>query len=136
DLDSRAPSIDTPLHGLISFKHIDHLHPDDVIAIAAAKNGEQITKELWRGKIGWLPWQRPGFDLGVQMENYVRANPGLRGLILGSHRLFTWGDTSHECYVNSLEIIEQASEYIEEAVKKNGQVFGGHKLESLDPSSR
>src|SRR5690606_37308050 len=141
DLDSRAPSIDTPLHGLISFKHIDHLHPDAVIAIAAAKDGEQITKELWGGKIGWLPWQRPGFDLGVQMENYVRANPGLRGLILGSHGLFTWGDTSHECYVNSLEIIEQASEYIEAAVKKNGshagrQVFGGQKIESLDPSSR
>lgn len=141
DLDSRAPSIDTPLHGLISFKHIDHLHPDAVIAIAAAKDGEQITKELWGGKIGWLPWQRPGFDLGVQMENYVRANPGLRGLILGSHGLFTWGDTSHECYVNSLEIIEQASEYIEAAVKKNGanagrQVFGGQKIESLDRSSR
>ncbi len=136
DLDSRAPSIDTPLHGLISFPHIDHLHPDAVIAIAAAKDGEQITKELWGGEIGWLPWQRPGFDLGVQMENYVRENPGIRGLILGSHGLFTWGQTAHECYVNSLETIEQASEYIENAVQKNGQVFGGQKVESLDEQSR
>lgn len=136
DLDSRAPSIDTPLHGLISYPHIDHLHPDAVIAIAAAKDGEQITQELWGGEIGWLPWQRPGFDLGVQMENYVRENPGIRGLILGSHGLFTWGDTAHECYVNSLNTIEQASEYIEEAVKKNGKVFGGQKVKSLDKDSR
>ncbi len=136
DLDSRAPSIDTPLHGLIPFKHIDHLHPDAVIAIAAAENGEEITKELWGGEIGWLPWQRPGFDLGVQMENYLKANPDIRGLILGSHGLFTWGDTAHECYVNSLETIEQASEYIENAVKENGRVFGGQKLKSLDTDNR
>lgn len=136
DLDSRAPSIDTPLHGLISFPHIDHLHPDAVIAIAAAKDGEQITKELWGGEIGWLPWQRPGFDLGVKMENYVRDNPGLRGLILGSHGLFTWGQTSHECYVNSLQTIEEASEYIENAVQQKGQVFGGMKVQSLDPDKR
>lgn len=136
DLDSRAPSIDTPLHGLISFPHIDHLHPDAVIAIAAAKDGEQITKELWGGEIGWLPWQRPGFDLGVKMENYVRDNPGLRGLILGSHGLFTWGQTSHECYVNSLQTIEEASEYIENAVRQKGQVFGGMKVQSLDPDKR
>ncbi len=136
DLDSRAPSIDTPLHGLISFPHIDHLHPDAVIAIAAAKDGEQITKELWGGEIGWLPWQRPGFDLGVKMENYVRDNPGLRGLILGSHGLFTWGQTSHECYVNSLQTIEEASEYIENAVRQKGQVFGGMKVQSLDSDKR
>ncbi|MBY5959642.1 bifunctional aldolase/short-chain dehydrogenase [Membranicola marinus] len=136
DLDSRAPSIDTPLHGLIPFKHIDHLHPDAVIAIAAAENGEEITKELWNGEIGWLPWQRPGFDLGVQMENYLKENPDIRGLILGSHGLFTWGDTAHECYVNSLETIEQASEYIENAVKKNGQVFGGQKIQSLEQADR
>lgn len=136
DLDSRAPSIDTPLHGLISFKHIDHLHPDSVIAIAAAENGEEITKELWGGEIGWLPWQRPGFDLGVQMENYLKANPGIRGLILGSHGLFTWGDTAHECYVNSLKTIEQASEYIEKAITKKGEVFGGQKTDALDDESR
>ncbi len=136
DLDSRAPSIDTPLHGLISFRHIDHLHPDSVIAIAAAENGEEITKELWGGEIGWLPWQRPGFDLGVQMENYLKANPDIRGLILGSHGLFTWGDTAHDCYVNSLRTIEQASEYIEQAVSKNGEVFGGQKLQSLNETDR
>ena len=136
DLDSRAPSIDTPLHGLISFPHIDHLHPDAVIAIAAAKDGEKITQELWGGEIGWLPWQRPGFDLGVKMENYVREHPHIRGLILGSHGLFTWGQTAHECYLNSLRTIEKASEYIENAVRKNGQVFGGLKVQSLEPSAR
>lgn len=136
DLESRAPSIDTPLHGLISFPHIDHLHPDAVIAIAAAKDGEKITQELWGGEIGWLPWQRPGFDLGVKMENYVRENPHIRGLILGSHGLFTWGQTAHECYLNSLRTIEEASEFIENAVQKNGQVFGGLKVQSLEPSAR
>ena len=136
DLDSRAPSIDTPLHGLISFRHIDHLHPDAVIAIAAAENGEEITKELWGGEIGWLPWQRPGFDLGVQMENYLKENPDIRGLILGSHGLFTWGETSHECYVNSLKTIEEASEYIENAIAKKGKVFGGQKMDALDALDR
>lgn len=136
DLDSRAPSIDTPLHGLLPFRHIDHLHPDAIIAIAAAEDGEQITRELWGGEIGWLPWQRPGFDLGVKMEEYVQANPGMRGLILGSHGLFTWGDTSYDCYINSLEVIEKASEYIEEAVKKNGSVFGGLEVEPLEAGKR
>src|SRR5699024_1668564 len=136
DLDSRAPSIDTPLHGLLPFRHIDHLHPDAIIAIAAAEDGEEITKELWGGKIGWLPWQRPGFDLGVKMEEYVAAHPDMIGLILGSHGLFTWADTSYDCYINSLEVIEKASEYIESAVKKNGKVFGGKKVEALDPQVR
>lgn len=136
DLDSRAPSIDTPLHGLLPFRHIDHLHPDAIIAIAAAEDGEKITQELWGGEIGWLPWQRPGFDLGVKMEEYVAAHPGMKGLILGSHGLFTWADTSYECYINSLEVIEKASEYIESAVKKNGKVFGGEKVKSLNPQVR
>ncbi|WP_236976039.1 bifunctional aldolase/short-chain dehydrogenase [Membranihabitans maritimus] len=137
DLDSRAPSIDTPLHGLLPFKHIDHLHPDALIAIAAAKDGEAITKEIWGGTIGWLPWQRPGFDLGVKMEEYLKANPDLRGLVLGSHGLFTWGDTSYDSYINSLEVIEQASEYIEDKIKENGGVvFGGEKISALDETSR
>jgi len=109
DFDSKAPSIDTPLHGMLPFKHIDHLHPDAVIAIAAAANGEKITKEIWGGTIAWLPWQRPGFDLGLQLESCLAKNPGIRGIILGSHGLFTWGDTSYDCYMNSLEVIEMAS---------------------------
>jgi len=136
DLDSKAPSIDTPLHGLLPFKHIDHLHPDALIAVAAAKDSEAITKEIWGDTMGWVPWQRPGFDLGLQLEKCLADNPGIRGIVLGSHGLFTWGDTSYECYINSLEVIETASEYIAKKIEENGQVFGGQKVESLPAEER
>ncbi|MBC7000577.1 bifunctional aldolase/short-chain dehydrogenase [Cytophaga sp. FL35] len=136
DLDSRAPSIDTPLHGLLPFKHIDHLHPDALIAVAAAKDSEKVTKEIWGDTMGWVPWQRPGFDLGLQLEKCLNENPGIRGIVLGSHGLFTWGDTSYECYINSLEVIEKASEYIEKKIKEKGSVFGGQKVESLPAKER
>ncbi len=136
DLDSKAPSIDTPLHGLLPFKHIDHLHPDALIAVAAAKDSEKITKEIWGDTMGWVPWQRPGFDLGLQLEKCLNDNPGIRGIVLGSHGLFTWGDTSYECYINSLEVIEMASEYIAEKIEEKGQVFGGQKVESLPADER
>ncbi|MDQ0781144.1 bifunctional aldolase/short-chain dehydrogenase [Chryseobacterium sp. W4I1] len=136
DLDSKAPSIDTPLHGLLPFKHIDHLHPDALIAVAAAKDSEKITKEIWGDTMGWVPWQRPGFDLGLQLEKCLNDNPGIRGIVLGSHGLFTWGDTSYECYINSLEVIETASEYIAKKIEENGQVFGGQKVESLPAEER
>lgn len=136
DLDSRAPSIDTPLHGLLPFKHIDHLHPDALIAIAAAKDGEAITKEIWGDTMGWVPWQRPGFDLGLQLEQCLNENPNIRGIVLGSHGLFTWGDTSYECYINSLEVIEMASAYITEKESQNGEVFGGQKIERANPDHR
>ncbi len=136
DLNSKAPSIDTPLHGLLPFKHIDHLHPDALIAIAAAKDSREITRKIWGNTMGWVPWQRPGFDLGLQIEKCLADNPGIRGIILGSHGLFTWGDTAYECYINSLEVIEQASAYIEEHVQSNGIVFGGEKTNSLDPQRR
>ncbi|AVR45630.1 bifunctional rhamnulose-1-phosphate aldolase/short-chain dehydrogenase [Christiangramia fulva] len=136
DLNSKAPSIDTPLHGLLPFKHIDHLHPDALIAVAAAKDSEKVTKEIWGDTMGWVPWQRPGFDLGLQLEKCLKENPGIKGIVLGSHGLFTWGDTSYECYVNSLEVIEQASEYIAKKVKEKGEVFGGQKIKSLSPAKR
>ncbi|QQQ29481.1 bifunctional aldolase/short-chain dehydrogenase [Chryseobacterium indoltheticum] len=136
DLDSKAPSIDTPLHGLLPFKHIDHLHPDALIAVAAAKDSEAITKEIWGDTMGWVPWQRPGFDLGLQLEKCLADNPGIRGIVLGSHGLFTWGDTSYECYINSLEVIETASEYIAKKIEENGLVFGGQKVESLPAEER
>lgn len=136
DLNSKAPSIDTPLHGLLPFAHIDHLHPDALIAVAAAADSEKVTKEIWGDKMGWLPWQRPGFDLGLQLEKCLDANPGIRGIVLGSHGLFTWGDTSYECYMNSLEVIEKASMYIENKIKENDQVFGGQKIESLPKNER
>jgi rhamnose utilization protein RhaD (predicted bifunctional aldolase and dehydrogenase) len=91
DLASKAPSIDTPLHGFLPFKHIDHLHPDAAIAIAAAKDGEKITHDLFDGKIGWVEWQRPGFDLGLKLKKCLDENPGIIGIMLGSHGLFTWG---------------------------------------------
>ena len=136
DLDSRAPSIDTALHGLLPFKHIDHLHPDALIGIAAAKDSQRITKEIWGDTMGWVPWQRPGFDLGLQLEECLKQNPGIRGIVLGGHGLFTWGDTSFECYMNSLEVIERASVYIEEKIKNGRAVFGGQKLTSPDSTQR
>lgn len=136
DLASKAPSIDTPLHGFLPFKHIDHLHPDAAIAIAAAKDGKKITEELFGGKIGWVEWQRPGFDLGLQLKACLDANPGIRGIMLGSHGLFTWGDTAYESYVNTLEVIEQCAEYLEQNYGKKGPIFGGAKIQSLDEEGR
>lgn len=131
-----TPSIDTPLHGLLPFKHIDHLHPDALIAIAASKDGEQIMKEIWGDTIAWLPWQRPGFDLGLKLENTIKENPNLRGVILGGHGLFTWGDTSYESYINTLEVIEMASVYLEQHYGKKSPVFGGAKIESKPEADR
>lgn len=133
---SRPPSIDTPLHAFLPFKHIDHLHPDAVIAIAAAKNGQQITQELFGGSIGWVPWQRPGFDLGLQLRKCLRDNPGIRGIILGSHGLFTWGDTAYECYLNTLEVIDKAADYIHTKVAQQPAVFGGVAIPELPAAQR
>ncbi|MDI3321132.1 bifunctional aldolase/short-chain dehydrogenase [Pinibacter soli] len=135
DLNSKAPSIDTPLHGFLPFKHIDHLHPDAAIAIAAAKDGKRITQELFGGTIGWVEWQRPGFDLGLKLRQCLDENPGIRGIMLGSHGLFTWGDTAYESYINTLEVIEQCSAFIEEQ-SKNKQAFGGAKISSLPKEER
>jgi rhamnulose-1-phosphate aldolase/alcohol dehydrogenase len=137
DLASKAPSIDTPLHGFLPFKHIDHLHPDAAIAIAAAKDGAKITEELFNGEIGWVGWQRPGFDLGLQLRTCLNeaATKGikLKGIMLGSHGLFTWGDTAFESYVNTLDVIEKCAEYLESNYKN---VFGGQKITSLSAEER
>ena len=135
DLNSKAPSIDTPLHSFLPFTHIDHLHPDAVIAIAASKDGEQITRDVFGGQLAWVPWQRPGFDLGLTMERTINENPGIKGIILGSHGLFSWGETSYESYVNTLDIIETASAYIAEQGKTK-QYFGGAALTSFSPEER
>ncbi len=136
DLSSKAPSIDTALHGFLPFKHIDHLHPDAAIAIAAAKDGKKITKELFKGTIGWVEWQKPGFDLGLQLKACLDENPGIRGIMLGSHGLFTWGDTAYESYLNTLDVIEQCATYIEDRIQKNKIVFGGEKIETLSKNQR
>jgi rhamnulose-1-phosphate aldolase/alcohol dehydrogenase len=136
DLSSKAPSIDTPLHGFLPFKHIDHLHPDAAIAIAASKDGERITRELFNGSIGWVHWQRPGFDLGLQLRQCLDENPLIKGIMLGSHGLFTWGDSAYECYINTLEVIERCAQYIEDHTGKGRPVFGGEKIRSLPKEKR
>lgn len=140
DLASKAPSIDTPLHGFLPFAHIDHLHPDAAIAIAAAKDGKKITEELFNGEVGWVEWQRPGFDLGLKLraclEEAAAKGITLRGIMLGSHGLFTWGDTSYSSYINTLEVIEKCAEYLEANYGKTRPVFGGAKIESLPAEER
>jgi len=138
DLDSKAPSIDTPLHAFLPFKHIDHLHPDAAIAIAAAKDGKKITQELFNGTLGWVDWQRPGFDLGLKLKECLDKNPGIRGIMLGSHGLFTWGDTAYESYVNTLEVVERCAEYIPPTPKgeKKRLTFGGQRINALPKQER
>lgn len=140
DLDSKAPSIDTPLHGFLPFKHIDHLHPDAAIAIAAAEDGQRITEELFKGEIGWVEWQRPGFDLGLKLRACLEENLSrgirLKGIMLGSHGLFTWGDTSYESYINTLEVVETCARFLSENYGKSRPVFGGMKTTGADKSQR
>jgi rhamnose utilization protein RhaD (predicted bifunctional aldolase and dehydrogenase)/NAD(P)-dependent dehydrogenase (short-subunit alcohol dehydrogenase family) len=123
-----AASIDTPLHAFLPFAHVDHLHPDWAIALAASANGkrklEEFNKEFGR-KIVWLPWQRPGFELGVMLERAVQENPGIDGMLLGGHGLFTWGDTQRDCYLSSIHTIDQMGEFISQRQSKKGIIFGG-----------
>jgi rhamnose utilization protein RhaD (predicted bifunctional aldolase and dehydrogenase) len=123
-----AASIDTPLHAFLPFPHVDHLHPDWAIALAASANGErkleQFNKELNR-KIVWIPWQRPGFELALMIERAIKENQGAEGLILGGHGLFTWGMTQRDCYLNSVHTIDQMGEFILRHQEKKGARFGG-----------
>ncbi|WP_030164661.1 MULTISPECIES: bifunctional rhamnulose-1-phosphate aldolase/short-chain dehydrogenase [Actinomycetes] len=117
-----APSIDTAMHGLVDAAHVDHLHPDSGIAIATAADGEAITKQIYGDRVIWIPWQRPGFQLGLDIAEHKRRNPQAIGTILGGHGITAWGETSEEAEANSLEIIRAAEEYI----ARNGrpQPFG------------
>lgn len=130
NLNPRAASIDTPLHAYLPFRHTDHMHPDALIAVAATANSEQLTREIFGGELGWMPWRRPGYELGLQLEAYCKANPGIRGLILAGHGLFTWGDTARSCYENTVAVIEKASAWL--AAKSVGRsAFGGEKLSTI-----
>jgi rhamnulose-1-phosphate aldolase/alcohol dehydrogenase len=136
DPESKAPSIDTALHGFLPFAHIDHLHPDAVIAIAASKDGRKITQELFGGRMGWVDWQRPGFDLGLKLKECLDAHPGICGIILASHGLFTWGDTSYSCYLNTLDLIETSAAYLKRHLGKSKPVFGGQQQQAAAPEER
>ena len=135
NLNPRAASIDTPLHGLLPFAHVDHVHPDAIIALAAAAGGEAATKEIWGGAIGWLPWRRPGFELGVQIRDYVAANPGLRGIMLAGHGIICWADDSKACYENTIALIADAAAYLN-ARLGGGAAFGGQVAPALPPQER
>ena len=130
-----AASIDTPLHAFVPYPHVDHLHPDWAIAIAASANGKQKLEEFnkrYGRKIAWLHWQRPGFELGLHLEKAIQDNPGCDGVLLGSHGLFTWGNTQHECYLSSIRTIDEMGEFIEEhRRKKNVPLFGGWEHQPL-----
>jgi rhamnose utilization protein RhaD (predicted bifunctional aldolase and dehydrogenase)/NAD(P)-dependent dehydrogenase (short-subunit alcohol dehydrogenase family) len=129
-----AASIDTPLHAFLPFPHVDHLHPDWAIALAASANGKQKLEEFnkkYGRHIVWLPWQRPGFELAMMLEQAVKQNPQADGVLLGSHGLFTWGNTQRECYLNSVRTIDQMGEFIRVHQKKKGKMFGGQKYAPL-----
>jgi rhamnulose-1-phosphate aldolase/alcohol dehydrogenase len=124
NLNGRAASIDTPLHSLLPFAHVDHVHPDAIIALAASLGGEAATAEIWCGRIGWLPWKRPGYSLGVQLRDYVAGNPQLEGVMLAGHGIICWADSSQACYEHTIGLIADAAEYLNS--KLAGQpAFGG-----------
>jgi len=135
NLNSRASSIDTPLHAFIPYLHVDHTHPNAVIAIAACSNGEQLTKEIYGDEVVWTDWQRPGFDLGLVLQQAIEDNPGIKGIILGGHGLINWADDDKECYELSLTLIEKAARYLEEH-DLGDKTFGGAKYQSLSDEAR
>ncbi len=134
NLNPRAPSIDTCLHGYVPYAHVDHVHSDAVIAIAAAENSEALTKKVFGDEMGYLPWQRPGIDLGIKLGAMAAANPKLVGVVLGSHGLFTWADTAKNCYDTTLRIINKAVAWLDDNRKKPS--FGGEKVKSLSDAER
>ena len=134
-LNPAASSIDTPLHGLIPFRHVDHMHPVSVIAIAASKDQERLTQQIFEEEVGWVPWQRPGFDLGLVMKHKLQQDPDLKGLVMGQHGLINWADDDKACYELTLSLIEKAARYIEDH-DKGDKTFGGQKYQSLDEETR
>lgn len=135
DLNPRASSIDTPLHAYVPYRHVDHTHPNAVIAIAASKDQERLTQEIFGDDVGWVPWQRPGFDLGLVMEEAAHQHPQMKGLVMGQHGLINWADDDKACYDLSLDLIERAARYIE-ARDKGDETFGGQKVAPLPGEAR
>ncbi|MCZ7452000.1 bifunctional rhamnulose-1-phosphate aldolase/short-chain dehydrogenase [Rhizobium rhizogenes] len=135
NLNPRAASIDTPLHGFVPYDHVDHMHPDAIIAIAASKNSKELTQQIFGDDIGWLPWRRPGFQLGLDLEAFVKANPKAKGVVLESHGLFTWDNDAKACYELTLAIINKAIEWFA-AETKGKTIFGGAVAKSLPVAER
>ncbi|MEO5757095.1 MAG: bifunctional rhamnulose-1-phosphate aldolase/short-chain dehydrogenase [Mesorhizobium sp.] len=135
NLNPRAASIDTPLHAFVPKPYVDHMHPDAIIAIAAAKDSKALTKEIFGDAIGWLPWKRPGFELGLWLEKFCVEHPQAKGVILESHGLFSWGDTPKECYETTISVINQAMEWFERR-SEGVAIFGGEVAKSLDAAAR
>ena len=134
-LNPRAASIDTPLHAYVPRKHVDHVHADAIIAIAASKNSKDLTQEIFGARIGWLPWKRPGYELGLWLEKFCLENPDADGVVLESHGLFTWADTAKDCYDTTIDVINRATEWLHE--RTSGiPAFGGAKYASLDDAAR
>jgi rhamnulose-1-phosphate aldolase/alcohol dehydrogenase len=135
NLNPRAASIDTPLHSFIPHRHVDHMHPNAVIAIAASKNGQQLTREVFGDDIVWINWQRPGFDLGLKLQELCRKYPNAKGVLLGQHGIINWADDSKACYDLTLDLIERAAQFIA-ARDKGEKTFGGRRYRALDPVKR
>lgn len=135
NLNPRASSIDTPLHGFLPALHVDHMHPNSVIAIAASRRSKELTQEIFGDEIGWVPWLRPGFELGLMMQREVEADPSLKGLVMGQHGLINWADDDKECYELTLALIEKAARYIE-SKDKGDDTFGGLKFQTLAADAR
>lgn len=135
NLNPRAASIDTPLHAYVPKPFVDHMHPDAIIAIAAAKDSKALTKQIFGDAIGWLPWKRPGFELGLWLEKFCLEHPDAKGVILESHGLFTWGDTPRECYETTISVINQAIEWFEPR-SEGVAIFGGEVVKALDATER
>lgn len=135
DLNPRASSIDTPLHAFIPYRHVDHTHPNAVIAIAACSRGRQLTTEIYGDEVVWVDWQRPGFDLGLVLQEAIEAHPNIKGIVLGAHGLINWADDDKACYELSLTLIEKAARYLEEH-DLGEATFGGQKYQVLREADR
>ncbi|GFE66460.1 bifunctional rhamnulose-1-phosphate aldolase/short-chain dehydrogenase [Litoreibacter roseus] len=135
DLNPRAASIDTPLHAYVPRKHVDHMHPDAIIAIAAAKDSKSLTRQVFGDTIGWLPWKRPGYELGLWLSDFCEKNPNAKGVVLESHGLFTWDDDAEACYTLTLDIIQKAMDWFTEQTADR-DAFGGAIYEGLPINQR
>src|SRR5437763_10360013 len=135
NLNPRACSIDTPLHTFVPFKHVDHLHPNAAISIAASVNQEKLCKEIYGNEVIYVPWQRPGFDIGLKIEQLTKDNPQAKGVLLGHHGMSSWNNDDKTCYETALEIIDRAAAYIEEH-DRGAETFGGQKHQPLPEADR